>query len=154
MSSGANPSAVRPLAHHRSPCRRHHVPHGTRVLHAAWSLGSHWPAASGPQLADAVVGAQVPPARTPTVVVAVGLLCSAAAVSGSLGRPRRPAAVALGGAFALRAALGGSAAARSITSTAPSARFVTLDRRLYRPLCAAIAAALLVSAVEQGTTSA
>lgn len=97
------------------------------------------------------MGAQVPPAPAPTAAVAAGLLCSAAAVSGVLGRPRRPAAVVLGGAFALRAALGGSVAARAITSTAPSARFVALDRRLYRPLCAAVAAALLASAVEEGT---
>ncbi|MEH3078744.1 MAG: DUF3995 domain-containing protein [Quadrisphaera sp.] len=118
------------------------------LLHVCWALGSHWPASSGSDLADAVVGAQALPARVPTAVVSVGLVSGAVIVSGALGRPRarRSAAVALGGAFVARGALGGSAAARRITASAPSARFVRLDRRCYRPLCAAIGVALLVSA--------
>lgn len=121
------------------------------LLHAAWAAGSSWPAPSRRDLAEAVVGAQVPPARTPTAVVAAALLASAAAVSGVLGRPRaaRGTAVLLGGAFLARAAVGGAAAATAITSTAPSARFTSLDRRVYRPLCTAIGVALFVTAADR-----
>lgn len=122
------------------------------LLHAAWALGSSWPAPSQQALADAVVGAQAAPARLPTAVVAVGLLTSAAVVSGAVGGTRlgRGAAAALSAAFVARAALGGQGAARMITSAAPSPRFQALDRRLYRPLCAAIGAALLVSTAGEG----
>lgn len=121
---------------------------GVGVLHFVWASGSSWPARSGPELADAVVGSNAPPAAGPTVVVAVGATAAGLVAGGVLGD--RPIAVlgrrATAAVLIARALAGGIVACRALGLPEPSARFRSLDARVYRPLCAVLGVAALLGA--------
>ncbi len=119
------------------------------ALHAAWGTGSAWPFPSRRELADAVIGtAEVP---TPAACFAVsGALAAAGALVA--GWPRnRPVLRRIGvagavGVLAGRGALGLSGQTRLVSPASLSERFSRLDRRVYSPLCLALASASASSA--------
>ena len=123
---------------------------GLAALHAAWGAGSAWPFADRSTLADAVIGAaQVPP---PAACFAVS---GALATAGTLvaGWPRdRPSIrrAGVGGVVVVlagRGALGLAGRTQLVSHSSVSARFTRLDRRIYSPLCLALAALSALSAM-------
>jgi hypothetical protein len=118
------------------------------VLHLVWATGSSWPLPDTDEWAGAVSGR--PPGQNPGPVACVtvaALLGTAAALVG--GHPRsRPGVSRLGSAgvvatFMLRGALGLAGRTDLVSPGSTSARFRAADRRLYGPLCLAIAATAL-----------
>lgn len=123
-------------------------------LHALWATGSHWPARSRERLAEAVIGSdEAFPGAVPTAVVAGGALASGVVAVGALGdtrlavRWRRLAGVGL----LVRAAVGGDVALAVLGRPAAGEKFITLDNRVYRPLCAVLGIAALVGARSKRT---
>jgi hypothetical protein len=117
-------------------------------LHLLWALGSPWPAADRAALADAIGGfAEVP---RPAACIAVAALLALSA-SATAGFPRscppivRCVRAATWIVLALRGIVG-------ITGNMPQARrsatFAALDRRVYSPICLAIAAGAFVGTIE------
>lgn len=119
-------------------------------LHAAWGAGAAWPFRDRAALADAVVGA--PDVPGPAACLAVsGALAAAGALVGGF-PARRPALRRLGVAgvtavLAGRGALGLAGRTRLISPASASPRFTRLDRRVYSPLCLALAALAAQSAL-------
>jgi hypothetical protein len=111
------------------------------ALHAAWALGSPWPAGSRDELADAVLsGAEAMPPDAATWVVAAALLGAAAVVRRAAG----PAPSARARALAL--AIAAAFLARSVAYV-PSdllggleTTYQRLDLAVYAPLCLALGA--------------
>jgi hypothetical protein len=124
---------------------------GLAGLHALWASGSSWPARDRAELADLMAGRAGGPVPPPAACLTVALLLAAA--SGVVaGRPRRVPVLQ-------RAAAGGVAAVLAVRGTcglvgrtdlvspgSVSPRFRRLDRRVYSPLCLALAAAAASSA--------
>jgi len=118
------------------------------AVHLAWAAGSSWPLADRSELADAVVGRAgggVPP---PSACVAVaGALTIASALIG--GRPavdprlRRAGARATVAVLGVRGSLGLLGRTDILSPGSASPRFRRLDRRIYSPLCLALAALAL-----------
>ena len=121
-------------------------------LHVVWASGSSWPLPDGAALADEVAGRPDadPPSPTACLVVA-GLLAAAAAFVA--GRPRRlPGFSRLGAAgvvvaLATRGGLGLAGRTDLLAPDSVSERFRTRDRRVYSPLCLALAALSLPAAM-------
>jgi hypothetical protein len=116
---------------------------GLGVLHAAWGAGSAVPFRDRNDLADAVVGTiEVPPPLACYTVT--GALVAAAALV--LGVPRGRPSLRRVGLFGVTAVLSGrgvlglAGATRLVSPGSTSDRFRRLDRRLYSPLCLALAA--------------
>lgn len=122
---------------------------GVAGLHVAWGLGASWPLADRDALADAVVGrAEVPPAGA-CWAVACALGGAAALVAGRpQGLPRLRRAGAAGVVLVLtgRGLLGFAGRTDAVSPGSSSPRFRELDRRIYSPLCLALAALALPSA--------
>lgn len=126
---------------------------GLAALHAAWALGSPWPASSRRELAERVLsdGARMPPAWA-TWAVALGLGGAAGVVrraaAGSPSRRVRRLTRAIAGVFLLRGAAGpplGLIRGRHGV-------YERLDLAIYSPLALALGAgAAAVSEVSQGT---
>jgi Protein of unknown function (DUF3995) len=116
---------------------------GLAALHALWATGSPWPLADRAALADAVAGRRRFPSTAACLSVA-GLLATAAGVVAGrprgLPRLRRAGAAGVTAALAVRGALGLAGRTDLISPGATSARFRSLDRRLYSPCCLALAA--------------
>jgi hypothetical protein len=117
-------------------------------LHAVWATGSSWPARDGDALAVATGGRPGAPGHSAAACLGVaGLLATAAALVA--GRPRRSPAISLAGSAAVaavlaaRGAFGLAGRTDALSSGATTARFRTLDRSLYSPLCVALAWAAL-----------
>ncbi|HZT48855.1 MAG TPA: DUF3995 domain-containing protein [Hyphomicrobiaceae bacterium] len=117
-------------------------------LHAAWGLGSHWPAGSAERLAKAAVGVRgitrVPGARACFAVagllaaVALWPLFAAGLLAGPWPRWLTPVAgVGIAAVFIGRGLAGYTFAWRRRFSEEP---FATLDARAYSPLCLLIGA--------------
>lgn len=124
---------------------------GIGALHAVWATGSPWPLPDKEQLTDAVSGRDAAEAPSPAACLAVtGLLSTAAALV--TGRPKRiPALSRIGSAgvvavLASRGALGLAGRTDVVSPGSSSARFRRLDRRIYSPLCLALAALALPAA--------
>lgn len=116
------------------------------VLHVSWAAGAGRLRGRGSGLADAVAGTELDRAPGPVACLAVaGLLGTAATLVA--GHPRRRPALRRTGAagvvavLAVRGALGVAGRTDLLVPMATSARFRRLDRRLYGPLCLALAAA-------------
>jgi hypothetical protein len=113
------------------------------VLHAAWGAGSAWPFPDRAALADAVIGAAEVPAPTACFAVA-GALGAAGALAGGwparCPRLRRAGTAAAAAVLAGRGVLGLAGGTRLVSPASVSARFTRLDRRVYSPLCLALAA--------------
>lgn len=121
---------------------------GIAGIHVAWGRGSSFPFATTTELTDAVVGNDVVPSPAACYAVAGLLTVSAGAVAGfpSPAHPVRRAAV-LGTATVLAARAGFGLAGRTdaLVPGSASARFRRNDRRVFAPLCAALAAGALMS---------
>jgi Protein of unknown function (DUF3995) len=123
---------------------------GLAALHAAWGAGSAWPLPDRDALADAVIGAaQVPP---PAACFAVSGALTAA---GTLvaGWPRGRPAIRQAGVsgvvvvLAGRGVLGLAGRTQLVSRSSVSERFTRLDRRIYSPLCLALACLSALSAL-------
>jgi hypothetical protein len=115
---------------------------GIGSVHVAWGLGSPFPFSSRDELADAVVGSRAVPSPSACYAVGAALLTAGALVSDVPIGPRRVRRVGrgiVGLVLAVRGCAGllGRTDALSPGSTSP--RFRRLDRRLYSPLCLALA---------------
>jgi Protein of unknown function (DUF3995) len=112
-------------------------------MHAAWGAGSAWPLPDREALADAVIGAAEVPPPAACFAVSAALAAAGALVAGWPGgsRPasRRLGTAAVVGVLAGRGALGLAGRTRLVSPTSTSARFARLDRRVYSPLCLALA---------------
>ena len=116
-------------------------------LHLAWGFGATTPFASVEGLSDAVLGHSAPGERfvEPPACFAVAAALAAAA-SLVLDRPpwarplRQSGLVALTGILGARAALGFAGRTDVLVPGSTSERFRRNDRRLFAPLCLALAA--------------
>lgn len=112
-------------------------------MHAGWAAGASWPFPDRTSLAASGAGMEQPPSPAACLAVA-GLLCAAAAFVG--GRPRRAPVVARAGSsgvvavLAARGALGLAGRTSLVSPYSLDAEFKRRDRRLYSPLCLALAA--------------
>lgn len=124
---------------------------GLAGLHVAWGMGSSFPAATRTDIADAVGGSEAVPGPVACFAVAAALLGAAGVVTGAArtGAPVARAGTAIVAiAFAGRAVLGVTGATHLVApGGTTSERFRRLDRRIYGPLCAAIALAALPAAI-------
>lgn len=122
-------------------------------LHVVWGRGSAFPFGSRRALSDAVVGAHsVPPPRA-CYAVAAGLLVGAALVEDTTqvpGRVRDGGLRVMTSVFTIRAALGWLGRTDLVSPGSDSARFRCIDRRVYAPLCAALAAGSLSATRQHG----
>ena len=115
---------------------------GLAGLHVAWAAGSSWPLPDKAALSDAVIGRDTFPSAAACLVVAGALTAGSAFVAGwpaSHERLQRTGAAGVVGALAVRGGLGLAGRTRLISPTSSSARFRGLDRRVYAPLCLALA---------------
>ncbi len=117
------------------------------ALHVAWGFGVRWPRRDEPALTALVVGYKrdrMPPPRQ-CFITAAAIFAAAvvvALIAGSVRLPVAPMRATLAG-FGVTAVF----AARGVAGYLPAWRarfprqpFATLDRRVYSPLCLAIAA--------------
>ncbi len=111
------------------------------ILHIAWGLGSAWPARDRAALAEAIGGFSEVPGIVACLVIAKCLALAACCVAGV---PRSMPRTTRAGSAAVALVLG----ARAVAGWAgwmPHARrsttFAALDRRLYSPVCSALAIA-------------
>ncbi|MGH3123176.1 MAG: DUF3995 domain-containing protein, partial [Streptosporangiaceae bacterium] len=113
-------------------------------LHAAWGAGSAWPFPDRRSLADAVIGTAEVPGPAACFAVSGALGAAGALVAGwPRGRPvlRRLGVAGAAGVLAGRGALGLAGQTRLVSPASLSERFSRLDRRVYSPLCLALASA-------------
>lgn len=116
---------------------------GLAGLHVAWGVGSSFPFDSRDDLAEAVIGSSVVPGLPESVAVAGCLAVAAVLVAdvGSVPTPvRRLGVLSVATVLATRAAFGFAGATERLVPGSNAARFVRLDRRVYAPLCALLAA--------------
>jgi len=114
-------------------------------LHCVWATGSSWPLPSRAALSEQIAGrtAQEPPSSAACLAVAALLTAAAALVDG---RPRRRPRVAQVGAtavvavLALRGSLGMAGRTDVLAPGSTSPAFRSRDRRIYSPVCLALAA--------------
>ncbi|HYP47366.1 MAG TPA: DUF3995 domain-containing protein [Thermoleophilaceae bacterium] len=116
-------------------------------LHALWATGSPWPLRDSRELADKVAG-RPGDFHSPAECLAVsGLLVTASAlVAGApRGSPRlsRIGAAGVIAVLTTRGALGLAGRTDVLAPGASSERFRRIDRRVYSPLCLALAAGAL-----------
>lgn len=119
------------------------------AIHVAWGFGSSFPFGDRATLADTVVGNDVVPGRRASLAVAGLLGIAAGLVADVLPVPRplrRVGVVGVGAVLATRAAFGFAGATARLVPGSDSPKFVATDRRVFAPLCAALAAGAVVSA--------
>jgi hypothetical protein len=122
---------------------------GIGALHVAWGFGSSFPFRDRAALADTVVGNDAVPGRGASLAVA-GLLALAAGLVADV-LPvaptfRRVGVLGVASVLATRAAFGFAGSTERLVPGSNSPRFVTADRHVFAPLCAALAAGAAVSA--------
>ena len=114
----------------------------------AWGRGSSFPYPTSADLTDAVVGRRAEPDPSACYVVAGLLGTAAAAVAGVPARDhavRRVAVLGVVTALATRGAFGLAGRTDLLVAGSTSARFRRNDRRVFSPLCIALAAGAAVS---------
>ena len=113
------------------------------ALHVAWGHGSTFPYTSPAELTDRVVGSSRPP--SPTACYAVAAALAATAVIAGV-PPRSPwhrgLQLSAAAVFATRAAFGFAGRTDLLMAGSTSPAFRRQDRRLYSPICLALAAGL------------
>jgi hypothetical protein len=115
-------------------------------LHVAWGRGSPFPFSDRDQLADAVVGTRRVPSPSACYAVAGALGAAAGLVQGVPTLPhelRRLGLLGVAGVLGLRGVLGLAGRTDLVSPGSDSGRFRRLDRRLYAPLCVALALGVL-----------
>lgn len=116
---------------------------GIAAVHVAWGVGSSFPFSTRAELADAVIGTEEVPPPAACFAVAGLLFVAAGVVAGrprSQPRLRRMACVGASSVLALRGGVGLSGHTDALSPGSNSQRFLELDRRVYSPLCLALAA--------------
>ena len=111
-------------------------------MHAAWGAGSAWPVPDRAALADAVTGAAEVPGPGACFAVSGALAAAGALTAGWPARYpglHRAGVVAVAAVLAGRGFLGLAGQTRLVSPGATSATFTRLDRRVYSPLCLALA---------------
>jgi Protein of unknown function (DUF3995) len=119
------------------------------ALHAAWGSGSAWPFPDRAALAQAVIGTARVPGPVPCFAVSGALAAAGALTAGWPSRYpglRRAGVVAVAAVLAGRGMLGLAGRTRLVSPASTSARFTRLDRRVYSPLCLALAGLSALSA--------
>lgn len=117
---------------------------GIAGLHVAWGRGSTVPFDSRFDLNDVVIGRQVTPSPPACYAVAGALTVAAASVTiagAGRGGVSRLLAAGASAVLAIRAAAGFAGRTDVLVPGSTSARFRRTDRRLFSPLCAALALA-------------
>ena len=118
------------------------------ILHFSWGKGSTFPFRDREKLADAVIGSsRVPPPRA-CFAVAGALTGGAALVANVFPAPvpvRRIDIVIMAAVFGSRGALGLAGTTALVSPGSDSDTFLRLDRRVYSPLCLALAVGSLLS---------
>jgi Protein of unknown function (DUF3995) len=121
---------------------------GIAGVHVAWGRGSSFPFPTVAEMHDAVIGRRVQPSPASCDAVA-GLLVAAAAVTAGLptgrSRLRRVAAVGVAAVLTTRGGFGLAGRTDMLVPGSTSTRFRRLDRRIYAPLCLALAAGAAMS---------
>jgi hypothetical protein len=117
-------------------------------LHLAWAQGASWPLSDRSELADAIVGRSGGTVPPPSACVAVaGALSIASGLVGGYPvvdpRLRRAGARATVVVLGVRGSLGLLGRTDVLSPGSVSPRFRRLDRRIYSPLCLALAALAL-----------
>ncbi len=110
------------------------------AVHANWARGSAWPAPDRRALADAIIGWEEMPGAASCLAVVGMLATGAALVAGEprdVPRLRRLGAAGVVAALATRGVIGFTPL---VTPERFSPGFVRWNRRLYSPLCLALAA--------------
>jgi hypothetical protein len=118
---------------------------GLAGLHVVWATGSTWPLRDSEELADKVAGRSSAAAPGAAACLGVaGLLATAAGLVS--GRPRRLPKVSRAGSagvvavFTVRGAFGLAGQTHLLVRGSSSESFKTRDRRVYAPICLALAA--------------
>ncbi|HLM17287.1 MAG TPA: DUF3995 domain-containing protein [Acidimicrobiia bacterium] len=117
-------------------------------LHVLWGRGSTFPFGDRDGLNDAVIGRTSTPTPSACFAVAAALTAAAGLVADVPRLPRGVQRLGVTGVavvLASRAALGFSGHTDAVSPGSASPRFRRLDRRLYSPLCLALAAGALSS---------
>jgi len=127
------------------------------ALHVNWATGSTWPLSSEGELVDQVVGRPGQAAPSPAACLAVaGLLGIASSLVA--GFPRSHPAVSRTGTagvaliFGVRGGLGLAGRTDLVSPGSASKAFRSRDRRVYGPVCFAIAGLAGYAAIQQTTT--
>jgi hypothetical protein len=113
------------------------------ALHVAWGRGSTFPLPDRDALNDSVIGRSTTPSPGACYAVAGALTVAAALVADVPRLPRhvqRVGVTGVGVVLASRAAIGFAGRTDVASPGSVSARFRRLDRRVYSPLCLALAA--------------
>jgi hypothetical protein len=124
---------------------------GIGLLHVAWGNGSAWPMANRADLSDAVLGSPGLTSRSSAgacYVMGGALGAAAALVAGGperLERPRRVAVAGIAAVLAGRGVLGLAGRTDLVSPVSTGARYRRLDRRVYAPLCLALAGLVALS---------
>ena len=115
---------------------------GIGGLHVAWGRGATFPFASRDRLNDVVIGRSATPSPGACYGVA-GLLTAAAGLVAGLptrrSSLRRAGVGTVAATLATRAALGFAAKTELVSPGSVSPAFLRMDRRVFAPLCAALA---------------
>jgi hypothetical protein len=121
---------------------------GIGGLHVMWGRGSAFPFTSRDQLNDTVIGRRSTPSPTACYGVA-GLLTTAAALVAGLparrSRARRIGVCAVAAVLGTRASLGFMGRTDLVSPGSASPKFRRMDKRVYSPLCAALAIGAAIS---------
>jgi hypothetical protein len=115
---------------------------GIGALHVAWGRGSSFPFASRDRLNDTVIGRQATPSPAMCYGVAALLAAASALVAGlptPRGRIRRAGVGTVAAVLGARAALGFSGRTEVVSPGSVSPHFRSMDRRVFAPLCLALA---------------
>lgn len=116
---------------------------GASALHVAWGRGSTFPYRTRAELTDHVVGSSQPPSPGACYTVAA-MLAAAASLAATIprGRLHRLALAGAAGVFATRAGFGFAGRTDLLMPGSTSPAFRRRDRRIYSPICAAVAGGL------------
>jgi len=109
------------------------------AAHANWARGSSWPLADRHQLARTVAGREAMPPPVACLAVAAVLTAGAGLVAGVPPVAPRLGRLGAGAVVAALAARGLVGASGRMPEARACARFAHWDRRLYSPLCLALA---------------
>ena len=121
---------------------------GLAILHVAWGRGSTFPFATQDDLADAVVGRHAVPSPGACYAVATALSIAGGLVADVPVGPaplRRVGRYGVATVLAARGLVGVLGRTDVLSPGSASARFRRLDRRLFAPLCLALATGAVIS---------
>jgi Protein of unknown function (DUF3995) len=127
---------------------------GIGALHVAWGFGASFPFRDRAALADTVVGNDSVPGRGASLAVAgllglaTGLVADVLPVPAGL---RRVGVAGVATVLAGRAAFGFAGRTGRLVRGSDSPRFAKADRRVYAPLCTALAAGAVISVTVSAT---